>query len=804
MKVDEALTLLDALLEQRKLKDIQELVFRHTWDGWTYPQIAEHAGYDTGHIRDIGSQLWQLLSKALGEPVTKKNVQSVLRRQQQQPATPSQARNVDGRTLLMLPRVHLPVQPNRLIGRDSHVLHCTRLLEHPSTLRLLSLTGPGGTGKTRLAIEVAGALAEEFTDGIYFVPLAPLREAALVVFDIAGVLGVRESTAQSLLASLKSYLRDKHLLLVLDNCEQVQQMAPLVGELLAAAPLLKILTSSRSALKVYGEHEYPVPPLALPDLKHLPVVEQLETCTAIALFVERATAVRPDFRLSASNAKTVAEICTRLDGLPLALELAAARMKLLSAQALLNRLQRRFDVLTGGAKDLPHRQQTLRSAIDWSYELLDAGEKQLFARLGIFAGGGTLEAAAAVCGVAGDPTGEVLEGLASLMDKSLLRQRERADGELHFVMLESLQEYALERLGASGEVETVRRLHARYYLTMAKEVEPELHGPRQQIWLECLEQEYDNLRAVLAWTLEHGQAEVGLPLCVALRRFWWIRGYFAEGRAWMGRMLETSSGRTVMRARVIAIASEFANRQGDYATGRALCAESLAYYRELGDSNGIADSLKNLGNLAWSQRDYPTARALYEESLSLRRALGDSKGIGACLNNLGNVAWSTGEFAFAESLYRQGLIIEQELGDKMGIANRLSNLGLVVREQGHYEAAGAFYMESLVLFLELVDKEGIAINLEGLAGLYGMQGQMVRAVWLLGAAEIIREAIGAPLPPCEQLDRARTIATIRLRLDELQFRAAWLQGRSMTLTQAVECALADDIQALELRPARIQ
>src|SRR5215204_4636370 len=411
-------------------------------------------------------------------------------------------------------RNNLPLQPTPLVGREKEVAQVCDLLRGEAT-RLLTLTGPGGTGKTRLALQAAADLLEDFTDGTFFVQLATLSEAELFLSAVAETLGVRETAEQPLDESLKDYFHERQLLLILDNFEQVLGAAPTVTELLAGAPGLKVLATSRAPLGLYGEHEFPVPPLTLPDLKRPPPLERLTQYEAVGLFVERARALKPDFSITNESAPAVAEICVRLDGLPLAIELAAARIKMLPPKAMLQRLTSRLKLLTGGARDLAERQRTLRATIEWSHALLDEGEQVLFGRLAVFSGGRTLEAIEAICDAEGDLPVDAFEGVSSLLDKSLLRQEEGSNGEPRFVMLETIHEYARERLKASGESEETRRLHAEYFLALAEEAEPELSGADQLACLERLEAEHDNMRAALAWSLEK-EPETALRLAGAL------------------------------------------------------------------------------------------------------------------------------------------------------------------------------------------------------------------------------------------------------------------------------------------------
>ena len=472
-------------------------------------------------------------------------------------------------------RNNLPLQPTPLVGREEEVAEVRDLLRGEAT-RLLTLTGPGGIGKTRLALQAAADLLDDFPDGTFFAPLATLTEAELFLPAVAETLGVRETGEQPLDESLKDYLSERQLLLMLDNFEQVLGAAPAVTELFAGAPGLKVLATSRAPLGLYGEHEFPVPPLSMPDLKRPPPLERLTQYEAVRLFVERARALKPDFEVNNESAPAVAEICVRLDGLPLAIELAAARIKMLPPKAMLQRLGNRLKLLTGGARDLPERQRTLRATIEWSHALLDEGEQLLFRRLAVFSGGRTLEAIEAICDAEGDLPVDTFEGVSSLLDKSLLGQEEGPGGEPRFVMLETVHEFAREKLQGSGEAEQIKRAHAQYFLTLAEEAHPELLGANQLQWLEKLEAEHDNMRAALSWALERKEAEVALRLGGALFWFWSVRGYYSEGRRWLeeGQAME-GRGSPESRAMALAGAGALASQQGDLDRAQEACEEGL-------------------------------------------------------------------------------------------------------------------------------------------------------------------------------------------------------------------------------------
>jgi predicted ATPase len=507
------------------------------------------------------------------------------------------------------------------------------------------------------------------------------------------------------------------MLLLLDNFEQIVAAGPLVAELLSACPRLKTLVTSRAALHLRWEREFPVPPLAVPDLDQT-TPELLAQSPSVDLFIQRAQAIRPEFALTQENARAVAEICSRLDGLPLAIELAAARIKALTPQAIQQRLNRRLQLLTGGARDLPARQQTIRNAITWSYDLLEEGEKILFRRLAVFVGGCTLGAAESVCTQDGqsDPDVvdvpdalDVLDGITSLVDKSLLRQKAQDDGEPRFTMLETIKEYGLEQLELSGEADTIRQAHINFYLDLAETAEPELTGANQKMWLDRLELEHDNFRAALRQAAEHGAAETGIRLAGALWRFWLMRSHMSEGREWLAGMLAMTDGeQTAARAKALIGAGTLAQNQSDFDLARKLFEEGLIVYRELGDRSGVAASLTNLGWMAWRRGDYATARALSEEGLGLHRELDNPAGITHALNNLGWVAHYGGDFELAQSLFEECVSLWRNLGEKRSLAFSLTNLGRTAQKLGSTERAAALLEEALALIQQVGDRQLIA------------------------------------------------------------------------------------------------
>lgn len=669
---------------------------------------------------------------------------------------------------------NLPVQLTPFIGREQELDTVQNLLGREDT-RLLTLTGPGGTGKTRLGLQTVAELSDRFADGVFFVNLAPIIDPALIMPAIAQTLDIREGTGRSWLERLREVLQQKQVLLLLDNFEQVVSAGAQVVELLAACPQLKILVTSREALHVRGEREFAVPPMALPDLKNLPDLAMLSNNTAIALFVQRAQAVKPDFQLTSANARAIVEICARLDGLPLAIELAAARIKLLPPQALLARLNQRLTILTGNARDVPARQQTLRNTIAWSYNLLDAAEQRLFRWLSIFVGGCTLEAAEAVCVTVGNEDRieqYLLDTIASLLDKSLLRQTEQEDKEPRFMMLETIREYGLERLIANGEIEAAQQAHADYYLILAEKAELELTGPQQVMWLERIEQEYNNLRAAMEWCLEREEVghsgEMALRLAGALRLFWFVRGHYAEASRWLEEALARSGGAiTVARTKALRARGNFAAMQGDRERAKALCEESLSQSRALGDKSGTAHALYILGGLAmgdnhaaarslaeealelfrqlddqyyveWSlyrfpmldiiEGEYTRARAQFEEFLLRYRKQGNKFRIASTLSNLANILFlSQGDRQQARLLLEEGLALFKEVGAKGEIAYGIYLLGRIAFSEGDINTARLLTEESLALFPEIGVREGIAVTLSFLATLEARQGEYVEA-----------------------------------------------------------------------------
>ena len=690
---------------------------------------------------------------------------------------------------------NLPRQLTSFIGREKEIEEIKTLLTKTS---LLTLTGSGGCGKTRLALQVAADVLDQYPDGVWLVELAPLADPALVPQTVASSLGLSEQAGKTFVQTLTEYLKSRRLLLALDNCEHLLATCAQLGNtLLRACPHLTILASSREGLGIAGEQTYRVPSLSLPDPKQTLTVEQVSQYEAVRLFIERALGSKAEFMVTNANAPALASVCHRLDGIPLAIELAAARVRSLSLEEINVRLDNRFRLLTGGSKMALPRQQTLRALIDWSYSLLTEAEKRLLCRLSVFAGGWTLAAAEQVCGGESEAEAtieewEVLDLLTSLLDKSLVAAETQGQGT-RYRLLETVRQYGRERLLDAGAGEAVRGRHRDYFVAWAEEAAPKLRSGEQAFWLEALETEHDNLRQALACCLEAAEegGEAGLRLGVALGWFWHIRGHYGEGRAYLAAALERTVGaeQQQVRARALNDAGNLASRQGDYAAARALFEESLTIKRELGDRKGIADSLNNLGIVAGSQSDYVATRALYEESLTIFRELGDKLSIADSLTNLGIVALNQGDYVAARVLYEESLTIRRELGDKLGIANSLTNLGIVASHQGDYRAARALFEESLTIFRELGDKLGIAECLDAFAELARHEVQEHRAARLWGAATALREGIGAPRSPQEQERFDRGVAAVRSALEDAAFDAAFAEGRAMTMEESIAYTL---------------
>jgi predicted ATPase/serine/threonine protein kinase len=727
----------------------------------------------------------------------------------------------------------LPVQRTAFIGRERETADLRQLLSRPG-VHLVTLTGPGGIGKTRLALQVAGEMAVQFPSGVCFVALSAIGERGLIASAIAQAVGVRETGNTSPQENLMEYIGglSQPMLLVLDNFEHLVSAAPVVAQMLSAGPKLKVVVTSQAPLHIYGEHEFPVPPLALPDPKSIPPLEVLSRLPAIQLFLERAQAVKHQFVLTKENAPAVAAICSRLDGLPLAIELAAARIKLLSPSAMLTRLESCLSLLTGGARDLPTRQQTLRNTVEWSYGLLDDAEQTLLRRFSVFTGGCTLEALEAVCDTKGDLGLDVLDGMASLVDKSLAQQVEQVDKETRFIMLSAIREYALERLAGSNDESATRRAHAAYYLVLAEEGAEDIAA--QPEWLDRYEVEHENFHLAIDCLIKTGDAEWGMRLGAALFRFWETREHLTAGRDALGRILamEGAAARPKQRARLLFAAAVLAAAQGDYRSGRPMFEESLetcvklndkrgvavalnalavdardrgefaaaselfeqclAIWRELGDPTNIARALSNLASVMKLQGKYERASSLYNECLMIFHQVGDGTGVAWTLNYLGDVAREKADLVAARSYCEQSLSEFRRLHDSWGIASALSDLASLSCDQGNNAEARRLYGESIKVFQELGHKRGIARALECLAVSAAAQSNAEQSLHWAGAAAALRQQLGVPLMPAEQRRLEKALEFARRTLGNAAGLTAWMEGWAMPVEQAIQEALNCD------------
>jgi predicted ATPase/DNA-binding CsgD family transcriptional regulator len=794
------------------LTDREQNILGMLAQGLSDKEIAEAAFLTVGTVKWYNRQIYSKLDVTnRTEAVTRAQQLRLLGDESYTPAPPLQSDS----------RPHLPAQITSFVGRSTELNALKTLL---NTARLVTLTGPPGAGKTRLALEVASAVMDNYRDGVYFIPLASTAAPDLTLQSIAQMLDVKESGRDSLSNELKRHLREKKRLLVLDNFEHLLSAAPLVSELLTAAPYLTVLVTSRAPLRLYGEQEFPVPPLQLPDLKQEISIQSIKSYEAVDLFVQRAKATSPTFTLE-NNAVAIASICVHLDGLPLAIELAAARIKFYPPQTLLIRLGNRLEALSDGPRDFPSRQRTLRATLAWSYDLLSPEEQILFARLGVFAGGCTLDDVQAVCG--GGLNIDTADGMEALINNSLISQVQSPINEPRFMLLETMREYALEKLDESGERAAICERHAQYFLVIAEQTSQEYYGPQMTTWFIRLEAQHDNLRAALRWAIASGNGQMGLRFISGLSHFWRVRGHLSEGRSWLPQVLELKN--TDEPTKILADAlhgiGDLAYLQSDYDAARALYTEALILYeklelhqraaytlvslgevatevgdydtapimfkkgyalsRQAGDVQGSARALTQLGWSALRTGDFDHAREWLEEGLVLFEATNDRVNIGLTYSGLGEIAVRTGEFEKATILLEKSLNIRRDLSEIWGIAASLGSLAWVAMCQRDYERAAHMLGESLLIRREIGDKGGIAWCLEKFAEIAQLNGDNQRAVRIFGAAAAIRASLSSIVDPSDQPHYHQLIDQLRTKLTGDLFEAVWSEGYAMTLEQII-------------------
>jgi predicted ATPase/DNA-binding NarL/FixJ family response regulator len=684
-------------------------------------------------------------------------------------------------------RHNLPRQLNRFVGREREIDTVRELL---GSTRLLTLTGAGGCGKTRLALEVALRALDGYPDGIWLAELAPLTDPGVLAQRLLAVLMVPGVSGRPPQDVLSKHLRDKRALLVLDNCEHIVDACALVAQsLLGECPTLGIVATSREALSIPGEVVWRVPSLRLPDARQGRDVQALSNCEAVALFMDRARAVEPDFALTTRNAQAVAQICTRLDGIPLAIELAAARVRLIPVDQILGRLNDRLGLLTTGSRTALPRQQTLRASIEWSYGLLTEREQMLYRRLSVFAGSFALDAVERVCSGDGIEANAVLDILGRLADKSVLIAEKGDSGLARFLLLETLRQYGVERLIEAGEVESIEARHANYYLALGEAAEAGVHGSAQAAWLERLEEEHDNLHRALTWCLEH-DAESALRLAAALSDFWLERGHLSEGRSWLEAVLARATGSPVARARALMVAGNLAYHQAAYAAARSYFEESLAIWRLAADQSGAGRALAAIGMVVQVEGDMDGCRGFLEEGLGLCREAKDADGVGIALFQLGLVAAQQGRVNEAERFGKEALALSRHTGDLIATSRALHNLAVVAYLRRDYATLRTLSEEGLIVSRNLRTPTGIALGLERFAVLAETEHRHEAALMLAGAAAGIRLATSAVISPLWVAAIAQELEPARQALGTDAASAAWTEGTRMTPEGAIGFALA--------------
>lgn len=678
---------------------------------------------------------------------------------------------------------NLPVPRNPLVGRDRELAAACDLLQRGDA-HLVTLTGPGGCGKSRLGLQVALELLDHFEAGTFLVMLESVRDATMVVPAIAETLGVRETPGRPRLETLSDHLGDSHTLLLLDNFEQVVAAAPTISMLLESCPRLAVLATSRTPLRVRGERELAIPPLATPVAFDADL-QSLSQYAAVALFAQRARAVRAGFAVTDENAPAIAEICHRLDGLPLAIELAAARLKILSPEALLARLASRFEVLRGGTRDLPERHRTLRGAIDWSHDLLDEAERRMFRRLAVFAGGSTLEAAEAVCGAEHDLEPGALDVIASLLDSSMLTTSAGDEGDIRIGMLDTIHAYATEQLRESCEMQWIRRNHAEYYCALGEQARPHLVGADEPRWAGRLRAERGNLRLALEWSMEH-DVELGLRLGSSLFRFWEAHNQIVEGHDWLTALLARTSAPSAARGAALHAAAALGCYLGEYEAARGYIREALAIFERLDDKRRIATALNELGVLASYEGDFTEAVRLLEESLAIKKELGDERLIANAFVNLGLIAGWEGDHLRSYELHAESLALFERVGERIGVAIATHNLAHAAMHLGRLDEALERQVASLQLFDDIGDADGCAECLEGLAMLANARDDGRRAAQLFGLATVLRKEAGTQSAAAQRAEVERELDITRTRLDQTTFDTEWQAGHELSVADAIE------------------